>query len=108
MTYTPMDKILLQQKIAEWEKACQYFLQKEVQGKLSNEELSAIIFLIDFWREKNFDKETCTRHINILKESDKLHSAHREIIEKSKTLRGLAQTFYTTDEATFNEFRIAM
>lgn len=103
-----MDKILLQQKIAEWEKACHYFLQKEVQGMLSNEELAAIIFLIDFWREKDFDKEACTRHINTLKEGDKLHSAHREIIEKSKTLRGLAQTFYTTDEATFKEFRVAM
>ena len=103
-----MDKTLLKQKIDEWNKACDYFARPDIQKLLSDEEQRSIVFLRSFWESKEFDKVTCMKHIATLKDSDKLHSSNREIIEMSKKFRGIAQTFYTTDAATFNEFRTAL
>lgn len=100
-----MDKTLLKQKILEWEKACAFFATPEIEKQLDKEEKEAVVFLSNFWRDKEFDKATCQKLIDLLKHCDKLHSTNREIIEKSKTLRGIAQTFYTKDEAAFDEFR---
>lgn len=100
-----MDKTLLKQKIAEWEKACNFFAAPDIVKLLDKEEKEAIVFLGNFWRDKEFDKDACQNRIDLLKHCDKLHSNNREIIEKSKTLRGIAQTFYTKDAASFDEFR---
>lgn len=100
-----MDKTLLKQKIAEWEKACDFFASPAIAKQLDKDEKEAIVFLCNFWRDKEFDKEVCQKRIDLLKHCDKLHSNNREIIEKSKTLRGIAQTFYTKDAASFDEFR---
>ncbi|MBO7317307.1 MAG: hypothetical protein J6U43_01115, partial [Bacteroidales bacterium] len=100
-----MDKTLLKQKIAEWEKACDFFASPTISQQLDKEEKEAIEFLRYFWRDNEFDKATCQKRIDLLKYCDKLHSNNREIIEKSKTLRGIAQTFYTKDVASFDEFR---
>lgn len=103
-----MDKTLLKQKIAEWGKACEYFASPDIQKQLADEEKSAIKFLVEFWKNNEFDKATCEKHINTLKECDKLHSSNRDIIEKSKNFRGIAATFYTKDAQTFHEFRTEM
>lgn len=103
-----MDKTLLEQKIAEWNKACEFFASPEINKLLANEEKAAIKFLSDFWKNSEFNKASCEKHINTLKECDKLHSSNRDIIEKSKNFRGIATTFYTKDAQTFNEFRIEM
>ena len=103
-----MDKTLLKQKIVEWEKACEFFAAPEIVKQLDKDEKDAIVFLSNFWRDMEFDKATCQKLIDLLKHCDKLHSSNREIIEKSKTLRGIAQTFYTKDVATFDEFRREM
>ncbi len=100
-----MDKTLLKQKVAEWEKACSFFATPDIVKQLDKDENEAIVFLSNFWRDKEFDKEACQKRIDLLKHCDKLHSNNREIIEKSKTLRGIAQTFYTKDFASFDEFR---
>ena len=100
-----MDKTLLKQKIAEWEKACDFFALPEIVKLLDKDEKEAIVFLSTYWRDKEFDKDACQKRIDLLKHCDKLHSSNREIIEKSKTLRGIAQTFYTKDAASFDEFR---
>ena len=42
-----MDKTLLNQKISDWKKACEFFSQRDVQQKLSNEERDAVLFLND-------------------------------------------------------------
>lgn len=103
-----MDKILLKQKVNDWKKACDYFSDPAVLKMLATEEKEAIKFLIDFWRTHEFNKEACETRIELLKQCDKLHSANREIITNSKTLRSLAQLFYTESRATFAEFRTAM
>ena len=103
-----MDKTLLQQKINDWKKACDYFSDPAVVKLLAAEERAAIEFLVNYWRDKEFNKAACEEQIKILKQCDNFHASNREIIEKSKSPRGLAQTFYTKDATTFNEFRIAM
>jgi FKBP-type peptidyl-prolyl cis-trans isomerase FklB len=103
-----MDKTLLKQKIVEWEKACDFFATPNIVKLLDKEEKEAIVFLSNYWRDKEFDKDACQKQIDILKHCDKLHSNNRDIIEKSKTLRGIAQTFYTKDFALFDEFRKEM
>ena len=103
-----MDQILLNQKLADWDKACRYFATQSIQDQLSNEEKQAVTFLTTYWRDKEFNPAACETHITVLKQSDKLHSSNREIIEHSKLLRGIAQTFYTKDAATFNIFRSAL
>lgn len=103
-----MDKTLLKQKIDEWNKACEFFARPDIQKLLADDERRSIIFLRSFWESKEFDKVACEKHIAILKDNDKNHSPHREIIEMSKKFRGIAQTFYTRDIATFDEFRTAM
>ncbi len=103
-----MDKTLLLQKIAEWKKACDFFASPDIKKQLASDEQEAIVFLCDYWRNNEFDKSACEKRIELLKQCDKLHSSNREIIEKSKTLRGIAQTFYTKDSATFDQFRKEM
>lgn len=103
-----MDKILLNQKLADWDKACRYFATPNILFQLSNEEKRAVDFLVNYWRDKEFNPAACETHITVLKQSDKLHSSNREIIEHSKLLRGIAQTFYTKDAASFNIFRSAL
>ncbi len=103
-----MDQTLLRQKVNDWKKACEYFSSPGVQKMLATEERDAIAFLVDFWRTQEYNKSACEARIEILKQCDKLHASNREIIEKSKMLRGLAQTFYTKDIETFKEFRTAM
>lgn len=103
-----MDKILLNQKLVDWNKACRYFASTDILAQLSNEEKQAVAFLTTFWRDQEFNPAACEKHITALKSADKLHSSNREIIEHSKMLRGIAQTFYTKDAATFNIFRSAL
>ena len=103
-----MDKILLNQKLADWDKACRYFAAPDILAQLSNEEKRAVDFLVNYWRDQEFNPAACEPHITVLKSSDKLHSSNREIIEHSKMLRGIAQTFYTKDAASFNIFRSAL
>lgn len=103
-----MDKILLNQKLADWDKACRYFAAPDILAQLSNEEKRAVDFLVNYWRDKEFNPAACETYITVLKQSDKLHSSNREIIEHSKMLRGIAQTFYTKDAASFNIFRSAL
>ena len=103
-----MDKTLFNQKLSDWEKVCDYFSNPSIARQLDKEEKLAIDFLINYWKSNNFNKSICEAKINYLKNCDKLHSSNREIIENSKSLRGLAQTFYAKDEALYNEFRKAM
>ncbi len=103
-----MDITLLKQKVNEWKKACEYFARPDIQELLSNEEKSAIKFLMEHWETGEFNKTVCEKHINTLKGCDKLHSSNRDIIEKSKTFRGIAATFYTKDAESFNAFRTEM
>ena len=103
-----MDKTLLNQKVSDWKKACEFFSQRDVQQKLSNEERDAVLFLMEYWKRYEFDKAACDERISLLKRCDKLHSADLKIIEMSKSLRGAAAMFYTQDAITFNEFRMAM
>lgn len=103
-----MDKILLEQKVNDWKKACAFFSNPSILKMLATEEKEAVEFLINFWRTREFNKGDCEACIAILKRCDKLHSANRDIITNSKTLRSLAQLFYTDDAATFAEFRTAM
>lgn len=103
-----MDKTLLILKITEWRKACDYFSQDAVLRMLATEEREAIKFLIDFWQMQRFNRDACEARIEILKQCDKLHSADREIIVRSKVIRGIAQMFYTKDAATYAEFCSAM
>lgn len=103
-----MDKTLLILKITEWRKACDYFSQEAVQRMLATEEREAIKFLMGFWQMQKFNREACEARIEILKQCDKLHSADREIIVRSKVIRGIAQMFYTKDAATYTEFCAAM
>lgn len=100
-----MDKTLLIQKIAEWNKACEFFSSPEIIQQLDKDEKEAIEFLCRFWKENEYDKAACEKRIELLKHCDKLHSSNRNIIEKSKTLRGIAQTFYTKSPEDFNQFR---
>lgn len=103
-----MDRILLNQKLTDWDKACRYFAVPDILAQLSNEEKRAVDFLVNYWRDQEFNPAACEPHITVLKSSDKLHSSNREIIEHSKMLRGIAQTFYTKDAASFNIFRSAL
>lgn len=103
-----MDKTLLTLKITEWRRTCDYFSQATVLKMLATEEREAIEFLIDFWQMQKFNRSACEARIEILKQCDKLHAADREIIVRSKALRGIAQMFYTKDAATYAEFCTAM
>ncbi len=103
-----MDKTLLKQKIDEWNNACDFFIRSDVRALLAKEEIEAIVFLQNFWKEKEYNKVECEKRINTLKEKDKIHSPHREIIEKSKIFRGIATTIYTKDASTYDEFRRAL
>lgn len=103
-----MDKTLLEQKISEWNKACEFFECPDVQLLLTDEERDAVSFLIGFWKNCEFDKEACAQRIEILKQNDVNHGPHRDVIEKSKSLRGIAATFYTKDANLYGEFRMAL
>ena len=103
-----MDSTLLQQKINDWKRVNEYFSQSSVASQLASDEKQAVVFLLEYWKNNEFNPSACEPKIELLKACDKLHSANREIIEKSKTLRGLAQTFYTKDAETFNQFRVAL
>lgn len=103
-----MDKTLLKQKIAEWNKACEFFARPDIQKHLADEEKAAIKFLSEFWKNSEFNKAACEKHIDTLKECDKLHSSNRDIIEKSKNFRGIATTFYTKNAEDFNQFRVEL
>ncbi len=103
-----MDRTLLEQKINEWNKACEFFEQSNVQLLLTDEEKTAVSFLINYWKYNEFDKTACEQRIGVLKQNDVNHSPHREVIEKSKCLRGIAATFYTKDANLYNEFRVAL
>lgn len=100
-----MDITLLKQKVTEWNKALDFFAKPEIKKSLANEEKKAIEFLTEYWRNNEFNPSICEKHINTLKDCDKLHSSNREIIEKSKTFRGIAQTFYTKNAEDFDQFR---
>lgn len=103
-----MDKTLLEQKISEWNKACEFFESPDVLSLLTDEEKEAIPFLVNFWKNHEFDKQACEQRIEILKRNDVNHAPHREVIEKSKSLRGIAATFYTKDANLYEEFRVGM
>ena len=103
-----MDSTLLQQKINDWKRVNEYFSQSSVASQLASDEKQAVVFLLEYWKNNEFNPSACEPKIELLKACDKLHSANREIIEKSKTLRGLAQTFYAKDAETFNQFRVAL
>jgi hypothetical protein len=102
-----MDPILLKINIDKWFESCRRL--KEFKDDLDNEEWTAIEFLTDFWRvhsliDENSVKE-CNDMIDVLKQHDKYHANHREIITCSKDFRNIAKTMFTEDNALFVEFK---
>ena len=102
------DQALFQTKISDWKEVSKYFSDADIKRLLDDKERDSIEFLLSFWRDSEFNPSECQPKIDYLKECDKLHPNNREIIEKSKKLRGLAQTFYTKDIETFKQFREAL
>lgn len=104
-----MDEKLLKQQIGKWNEACRFLKSQQI--NLSTGEWSAVEQLADFWRNRQFNADfvsECEEMIKILTDSDKFHSNHREIIEWSKTFRGIARQMYTKDEETYKQFQEAM
>lgn len=104
-----MDEKILKQQIGKWNEACRFL--KSQQDNLSAGEWSAIELLADFWRDRRFDTDfvaECEDLIKTLTDSDKYHASHRDIIEWSKTFRGIARQMYTKDEATYTQFQKGM
>lgn len=102
-----MDSTLLQQKINDWKRVNEYFSQSSVASQLASDEKQAVVFLLEYWKNNEFNPSACEPKIELLKACDKLHSANREIIEHSKNICSVARNVYENEEA-FKAFKTAI
>lgn len=102
---TPVNNILLKQHIQKWHKAAIYLLG--VWDKLNSDEQKALHLLLRIGNAEWNDKNQLEHCINILAESDKLHTANKDIIVQSKELRGICRQ-NLKDIESFLVFRKAL
>ncbi len=101
----PVNNILLKQRLQKWHKAAVYLL--DAWSELSENEQHAVLLLLHIGNAEWNDKNLLEHCVNVMAESDKLHTAHKEIIVQSKELRGICRQ-YLKNMDIFLAFRKAL
>ena len=106
---TTLDPIILAQKAKKWAEGGQFLVNNE--SYLSNAESQALLYLLTEWQTGKYNqtmpakaKEMC----KIVRDSQKLHTNNRKIIEWTKEICNTAELLYTRDEQTFIQVGVAL